>query len=401
LAAEVGKPPYVLIDPIEEARILELIEAPARGRTGGPGPSRGPTSRLKSGAPTGSGCGPSSGAEHMAETTGITWADSTWNPWRGCLKVSEGCAHCYADTASARNPSVLGVWGPPGVGSRVVGAESYWQQPFKWDRKAAQEGRPWRVFCASFADVFEDWDGPMIDTDGGRLFFDPTRRDQPWASCYEKVRGCRPLGIDDVRARVFQVIEATPHLTWLLLTKRPENVLRMTFDAWCKRVPGHVSQNDGDGRRWQWPKNVWMGTTTENQARADERIPHLLKVPAAVRWLSVEPQLGPVDLEPYLQYPPLHEHYKLTFGLGEWRGVEWVITGGESGKDARPFQVEWARAIRNQCREAGVAFFHKQHGDQAYDGGELIQLGRGGKVPSEWAPDLRVQEFPIPSPLFG
>lgn len=182
-----------------------------------------------------------------------------FNPWRGCTKVSRGCANCYAEAGSKRNPAVLGVWGD--AGTRVIASESYWRLPLKWDRQAAKAGERRRVFCASLADVFED----------------------------------RPELVSP-RQRLFRLIGDTPYLDWLLLTKRPENVLRMTHDEWCPPVPGHVSQNAGDGHSWKWPSNVWLGVSVEDQQRADERIPILLQTPAAVRFLSCEPLLGPLDL---------------------------------------------------------------------------------------------------------
>lgn len=339
----------------------------------------------------------------MAEDTGIAWATSTWNPFRGCTKVSEGCTHCYAETLSKRNPTVLGTWGPEEIGVRVVGAESDWQRPFTWNNKAALR-RPWRVFCASLADVFEDWAGPMVATNGVQVW----RRTRPvpnvpgtgnggeWTTS-DHYRDTVALTMNDVRARVFRVMESTLNLTWLVLTKRPENVLRMVPPAW----------------REAWPGHVWIGTTTENQARADERIPELLRVPAAVRWLSVEPQLGPVDLEPYLQYPPFHEHYKMTFGCSEFHGVQWVITGGESGHGARPYKMAWARDLVRQCQAANVSVFVKQLGSNP-EGDDfppevpdpitrrttlrvrqmLTITDRAGADPAEWPSDLRVQEFP-------
>jgi protein gp37 len=326
----------------------------------------------------------------MSKTTGISWTDSTWNPWRGCTKISEGCQHCYAETLSGRDPGTLGVWGPNGT--RVVAAESYWKQPAKWAKAAA--GKRHLVFCASLADVFEDWAGPMDSTDGRMLvrpYLDRENVPHNWQmefkdTFHEDPQGWKPVTMNDVRRRVFAVMESTPELTWLVLTKRPENIRRMVPPAWLEN----------------WPANVWPGTTTENQERADERIPHLLKIPAAVRWLSVEPQIGPVDVSPHLVskrgYFGKVDSLECGGKVYQKRpGIDWVITGGESGHGARPFQVEWARSLRDQCKAAGVAFFHKQHGDHAFDGGELIQLGKAGKLPAEWSPDLRVQEFPEPA----
>jgi protein gp37 len=238
----------------------------------------------------------------MAENSKIEWTTHTFNPWRGCTKVSAGCSNCYAETMSGRNPKTLGVWGPNGT--RVVAAEAAWKEPLKWDRKAAEAGERHRVFCASLADVMEDWRGTVSNSQGllGHVFDDESVGFGPdlVGDPPSKSTNVRPLVLSDVRRRLFALIDATPNLDWLILTKRPENVLRMTYDAWCKKVPGHVSQDEGDGRQWAWPKNLWIGTSIENQSAANERIPHLLKVPAAVRFLSVEPMLGPVDLSSFL-----------------------------------------------------------------------------------------------------
>jgi protein gp37 len=319
----------------------------------------------------------------MAETTGISWCDSTWNPWRGCVKVSEGCRNCYADTASKRNPGTLGLWGPPGVGSRVVGAESYWTQPAKWNRKAAASGEPRRVFCASLADVFEDWPGVMVDTEGTVIWkcesCDHTlkssadRRCDCKADTHRGLSEYRRLTMDDVRRRVFAVLDATPHLTWLLLTKRPENIRRMVPPHWLE--PG------------RWPAHVWPGTTTEDQANADRRVPELLKVPAAVRWLSVEPQLGPVELGPWLDSE--YDRYARDdrFGIPATASrakVGWVIVGCESGPKRRPHRAAWAENIARQCRGAGVSCFVKQMEVGAKVSGEM------GRFPLE----LQVREYP-------
>ena len=281
----------------------------------------------------------------MAENSKIEWCHHTLNPWRGCAKVSAGCANCYAETMSAINPKTLGMWGPNGT--RVVAAEAQWKLPLKWDKAAKAAGERHRVFCASLADVFEDWKGDLSNASGGRLwvsrcvaigdvpFWFPERPQGDFSQC-------RPLRMADVRARLFRLIDETPNLDWLLLTKRPENVHRMCFEAWCKKVPGHVSQNEGDGRVWKFPPNVWLGTSVENKATLT-RIETLREIPAAVRFLSLEPlleDLGPLDLT----------------------GISWAIIGGESGPGARPMQAEWVRSLRDQCQAAGVAFFFKQWG---------------------------------------
>jgi protein gp37 len=150
------------------------------------------------------------------------------------------------------------------------------------------------------------------------------------------------------RQRLFDLIEATPWLTWLLLTKRPENILSMIPADW-KSSPR---------------PNVWMGTTTENQAMANERIPLLLQVPAVVRFLSVEPMVGPVMIQRnYLD--PLSE-WPDNFGtVGSLPRIHWLICGGESGTKARPMHPQWARSLRDQCRDARVPFFFKQWGSWA------------------------------------
>lgn len=229
---------------------------------------------------------------------------------------------------SKRNPSVLGVWGPRG--RRVVAAESYWQQPLKWNADAERAGERRRVFCASLADVFEGED---------------TMPAESW-----------PL-VQQARGRLWALIEQTPHLDWLLLTKRPENALALAT-AWAGGP---------------WPANVWVGTSVENQAAADERIPHLLNVPARVRFLSCEPLLGPVNLRSI----PIDARTRADVVAGAYiytgalsgskltsvARIQWVIAGGESGPHARPMLPDWARSLRNQCSASGVAFFFKQHGE--------------------------------------
>jgi protein gp37 len=264
------------------------------------------------------------GNESMAENTKIEWCDATFNPWRGCTKVSPGCANCYAETLSTRNPKTLGMWGPNGT--RVVAAESQWELPLKWNRQAEREVRRFRVFCASLADVFDNQAQPSV------------------------------------RFELWCLIADTPHLDWLLLTKRPQNIAKMlpqssSLPAW------------GEG----WP-NVWLGTTVENQAEAERRIPHLLAVPAAKRFLSCEPLLEPVALHHIadrLGDASCHVH-ALTGarwypGCGSVSSqthagprIDWVIAGGESGPGARLMHPGWARSLRDQCAAAGVAFFMKQ-----------------------------------------
>jgi protein gp37 len=311
----------------------------------------------------------------MAENSKIEWTTHTFNPWRGCTKVSAGCANCYADTLSKRNPKTLGVWGPNG--SRVVAAESAWREPLKWNRLAKAAGERHRVFCASLADVFEDWRGPIKNAAGDPLFRN-TLRDEPWNDGNNDKPGAySSLTMSDVRMRLFETINATPNLDWLLLTKRPENHPHMLPDRWLDI---------------KWPDNVWVGVSVEDQAAADARIPHLMRAPAPVRFLSVEPLLGPIDLAWHLR------------PAGTETAPNWVIIGGESGHGARPCNVKWVRSLVEQCKAANVACFVKQLGARP-DGLENIvrwpdegptstlRDKKGGDI-NEFPADLRVRQFP-------
>jgi len=322
----------------------------------------------------------------MAENSAIEWTTSTFNPWRGCTKVSAGCANCYAETLSGRNPGTLGVWGPNGT--RVIASEAMWREPVKWNREAEHDQYIWdnldgiarrgqtpperpRVFCASLADVFEDWQGPMRDSKGQPLFLDPSGK---WVAPPMKPgEQWRHLDMQDVRARLFSLIDATPNLDWLLLTKRPENLFEM--------LPWQVNP---------WG-NVWLGTSVENQAAADERIPHLLRVPAAVRFLSCEPLLGPVELSGLVKgHCPTHD-FPGGFCHGpcpDDQRISWVIVGGESGPGARPCRVEWVRSIVEQCRAASVPVFVKQLGGNIVTRNDMIEDAFNGK--DGW-PDTHVE----------
>lgn len=281
----------------------------------------------------------------MGRETGIAWTHSTWNPWRGCQRVSPGCEHCYAETLSKRN-ALLGQWGPPATGgTRIIASPAMWREPLKWNAAAAKSGQPHRVFCASLADVFEDL--PQLD---------------------------------EPRAWLWALIAATPHLTWLLLTKRPENVRRMVPNNWLCMIP----VGGGVGLPL-WPGNVWLGTTVEDRARAQQRIPALVEVPAHVRFLSVEPQLEAINLAPWL-WRDMDEYGR---GYGERGQIHWVIQGGESGPHARPFDLAWADSMRAQCAEAGVAYFFKQMGSS--NTGSATDPGAD---PARWPDRFRVQQFP-------
>lgn len=338
----------------------------------------------------------------MADETAISWTatdgkpGATFNPWLGCQRVSPGCQHCYAETFVTRRMG-LPVWGPSTTTERKRTAPSNWKKPLAWNRTAQREGRRIKVFCSSLADVFED--NPQV---------------APW------------------RRELFQMIEQTTHLDWLLLTKRPEHMRRLAVEAGWPSV---------------WPAHVWAGTTVEDKRRAEERIPHLLQVPARIRFLSCEPLLEAVNLTdtpanlPRLSGEYDDDYFDALAGRGnelqeeghtdtEYPRLSWIICGGESGPGARPFDLGWARSLRDQCGAAGVPFFMKQMGANPIDSGvrdivspdgkaicqrpvghpdieEALRSGgysvrpgkprykdKAGADPSEWPEPMRVQEFP-------
>lgn len=244
----------------------------------------------------------------MAENTRIEWCDHTFNPWIGCTKISPACDHCYA-AAWDRRFAVSGHamhWGAGKARMRTSAAN--WRLPLKWNRQAERTGTRPRVFCASLADVFDNEVDPQW------------RRD------------------------LFSVIDATPNLDWLLLTKRIGNAHKMAMASMWP-LP--------------FPRNVWLGATVVNQAEAARDIPKLLAVPAVKRFLSIEPMLGPINV-PFLRSLPCYCHKN-----GMHPSLDWVIVGGESGPGARPMHPDWARSVRDQCQAAGVRFLFKQWGDWA------------------------------------
>lgn len=232
----------------------------------------------------------------MAENSKIEWCHHTFNPWVGCTRISPACDHCYAESWAKRTGSPE-LW----QGDRRRTASGNWKQPVKWNALAAAAGRRDRVFCASLADVFDNQIPP------------------PW------------------RTDLFRLITATPALDWMLLTKRPQNIGKMIEGFWSHGLP----------------TNVWAGTTIEDRARL-VNADHLRRVPAAIRFLSIEPLLE---------------------DLGELNlaGIHLVIVGGESGPGARPMHPAWVRSIRDQCAAAGVAFLFKQWGE--YGPCELHPVG--------------------------
>lgn len=260
----------------------------------------------------------------MAETS-IAWCDFSFNPWIGCQKVSEACDNCYAEAYDKRFHGER--WGPHAVRTRT--SDANWRKPFGWNRKAAEtQVRP-RVFCASLADVFDN-----------HRSINPNWRQDLW-----------------------YMIRETPHLDWLLLTKRPQNIPKFIPDDWGPGYP-----------------NVWLGTTVENQTEAERRLPLLLNVSAKVHFVSAEPLLGPLDLSKWM-WPVCaswrgghhsaaaaieagaevtYERQALVSAFARFLG--WTIAGGESGSGFRPTDPDWFRFLRDQCVAAEVPFFFKQYG---------------------------------------
>lgn len=309
----------------------------------------------------------------MGKWSGIAWCHHTFNPWIGCQKVSQACKHCYASVSTrVRVLRSRGVetFGPPATTVRERTSKDYWRQPLAWDRAALAAGERHRVFSASLADVFEDH--PMVT---------------PW------------------RCNLWDTIEATRNLDWLLLTKRPENVRAMVPASWLT----------------DWPLHVWLGTTVEDQETADARIPHLLRVPAALRFLSMEPLLALPDLGAIRDGSWYDREgadlYDALRGRAYWANgdhglsggprISWVIAGGESGHDARSTDLAWLRKLRDDVRGAGVAYFVKQVGAKPVDSAHDVSLTstlphrltlykdrRAGADLADWPIDLRVQELP-------
>jgi len=295
----------------------------------------------------------------MSENSKIEWTDATFNPWEGCQKVGPGCDHCYAEARNVRFAGGTSVnWGEHAPRRRTSPAN--WRKPLAWNARPFLECREcgWRgdrpasingvaacpevacasldvvlarrrVFCASLADVFDN-------------AVDPT-----W------------------RVDLFRLIAKTPNLDWLLLTKRIGNARAM-----LNYVVDELSHGINSWDELPWP-GVWLGATVVNQAEADRDIPKLLAVPACVRFLSMEPLLGPVDLtavsftaSPGHFGDALQWHHHPHGSRDEpYPAVGWVISGGESGPDARPLHPDWARDLRSQCAAAGVPFLFKQWGE--------------------------------------
>jgi len=297
----------------------------------------------------------------MGERTKIAWCDDTFNPCVGCEPVSAGCANCYAAAQAHR-------WGKD-FSQRTRTSATNWKKPLAWNK------RPW--VCDTCVESYAE---------------------QPFACCgtaeFHRRRvfcGSMCDWLDDAvpvewLADLLDLIRQTPNLQWLLLTKMPEN--------WQQRFADVCNNIESSNPLFDWltswlddgpPPYVWIGATVENQPMADQRITALLRIPAAKRFLSVEPMLGPVNI-----------------ALGSapwWQGklnpvsqLDWVIVGGESGQKARPCNVEWIRGVVGQCKAARVPVFVKQLETVCYKRGELTDFK--GADPSEWPADLRVREWP-------
>lgn len=270
----------------------------------------------------------------MADKSKIEWTDATWNPIRGCSRVSEGCRHCYAERQALRfrgagqpYEGLVTLAREPGDESkgdpRWTGAVRFvpelLDQPLRWKK-------PRKIFVNSMSDLFHEKLAAQF------IFL------------------------------LFKVMAQCPQHTFQILTKRAERMQEfMSHSGWD--APPQMARNI-----YTWPlPNVWLGVSVEDQKTADERIPLLLRTPAAVRWVSYEPALGPVDFHSYLQgYCPEHD-FNSGFCLDRHhknvQHLNWIVAGGESGPHARPSHPDWFRAVRDQCNAARVPFHFKQWGE--------------------------------------
>lgn len=235
----------------------------------------------------------------MAEHTGIEWTDATFSPWLGCQKLSAGCDNCWAERLDTMNGGTH--WTQRAA--RQIVAETTWSKPVQWNRKVAALGHRMKVLCGSVCDVFE------LNTE--------------------------VPGLETARARLWTLIDSTPNLAWLLLTKRPQYIEGMVPLKWL--------------RASRWPRNCFCGVSVEN-SNFKKRIDCLLRVPAPLLFVSCEPLLGRLDLDAYLK------------PNGRGRSIGWIIAGGENGWGVRPSHPDWFRLLRDQCRSAGVPFFFKTWG---------------------------------------
>lgn len=319
----------------------------------------------------------------MGDKSKIEWTEATWNPVRGCSVISEGCRNCYAMSVAARfsgeGQAYEGLAYRNGSGAHWTGKvrliEQHLEDPLRWKR-------PRRIFVISMSDLF-----------------------------HESIP-------DEWIESIFAVMLRARRHTFQVLTKRPARMLdfmnRNSTGGRLLHLAGELNHKGVDEESGEWPrKNIWLGVSVEDQKTADERIPLLLQTPAAVRWISAEPLLGPIDLESLTGL--VGEKYQvlnpiLCSGDSNRPAIDWVVVGGESGAGARPFDLAWARSIVQQCKAAGVAVFVKQLGSKAESIPDRISY-RGSKTPkpdgfyrhlsnskggdiNEWPEDLRVREYP-------
>lgn len=341
----------------------------------------------------------------------IEWCDHTFNAWEGCTKVSPGCANCYAEERNKRYHAGNN-WGKGAP--RLIRSDAYWKEPLKWNSYASGnptgcileisgpdpkhpgvmlgEYRKMRVFCSSLADWLDE-EAPI-----------------------------------DQLARLLKLIMDTPNLDWLLLTKRPEN--------WLGRIQtarNYLTVSDAAVALWlnDWmptpatmgayergrqattsnpsthglpPANVWIGTTVEDQQRADERIPELFKIPARIRFLSCEPLIGGVFVDRWLwgREKPCEKcskdvdcecGYQPRHKLPDEPSISWIICGGESGPKARPMHPDWARSLRDQCQTAGVPFHFKQWGEWVTERQSPEDIVLPGQSTAFWAEQATDGEY--------
>lgn len=307
----------------------------------------------------------------MAEKSKIEWTDSTFSPWIGCTKVSPACDHCYAERQDARGIYGGQHWGA-GVPRKRTSA-SYWRQPLRWNAQPFWKcdvcgWRGDRLLLGQFCPPKSEGGGGC-----GSASIKPARRRVFCASLADWLDNEVPV---EWLADLLSLIHATPNLDWLLLTKRIGNwKARMNCALGSSPLPGRWL--DGNP-----PRNVWLGATVCNQTEVNRGVPKLLAVPARVRFLSIEPMLGPITFR-WAAWEPI-KTAATTNHLDGLRRLDWIICGGESGPQARPMDVAWAHSLRQQCTAAGVPFFMKQMGGNRDKRGAIEDLPL----------DLRVREIP-------
>jgi len=300
----------------------------------------------------------------MGANSKIEWCDHTFNPWEGCTKVSPGCLHCYAEARNHRYAAGAN-WGKGAPRRRTSAAN--WALPVKWNRESGlfvqcSKGHRWQAKSQDQEGYCPECGDPEFHQVRPRVFC---------ASLADWLDDEVPL---EWLKNLLALIYDTPELDWLLLTKRPEN--------WSKRVTmAAAAFRCGIGCMWpldSGPDNVWVGVSVEDQARADLRVQKLLEIPARVRFLSVEPMLGPVNISPFHGSEP-----------GYAPGIDWVICGGESGLKARPMHRDWALSLRDGCESNSVPFFFKQWGEHEWNGVHVGKKNAGRLLAGrEW------NEFP-------